>query len=89
MLMHSCILAKCKTIKEVEEFLRAHDMVTNSMPLNIHWMMADATGDWAIFEYWKNELYVYREKKLFDLSYKKRGQQQMTNKLRSHRISEG
>ena len=75
MFMHSYILGKCKTIKEVEEFLRAHDMVTNAQPLNIHWMMADATGDWAIFEYWKNELYVYREKELFDLSYKKRGQQ--------------
>ena len=75
MLMHTCILAKCKTIVEVEEFLRAHDIVTNSQPLNIHWMMADATGDWAIFEYWQNELYVYREKDLFDLSYNKRGQQ--------------
>lgn len=75
MLMHTCILAKCKTIKEVEEFLRAHDMVTNSQPMNVHWLMADATGDWAIFEYWKNELYVYREKDLHELSNRKRGQQ--------------
>ena len=74
MLMHSCILGKCKTIKEAEEFLRAHDMV-NPLPLNVHWMMADATGDWAIFEYWKNELYVYRAKELYDLSNHKRGQQ--------------
>ncbi len=75
MFMHTCILAKCKTVKEVEEFLRAHDMVTCSQPMNIHWLMADATGDWAIFEYWKNELYVYRDKELYDLSNHKRGQQ--------------
>ena len=74
MLMHSCILGKCKTIREAEEFLRAHDMV-NPLPLNVHWMMADAIGDWAIFEYWKNELYVYRAKELYDLSNHMRGQQ--------------
>lgn len=73
MLMHSCLLGKCKTIREAEEFLRAHDMV-NPLPLNVHWLMADATGDWAIFEYWKNELYVYRDKELYDLANHKRGQ---------------
>lgn len=60
-LMHNLILSKCKTVKEVEELLRKHDMI-NIMPgLNVHWMIADATGDWAIFEYWKNELHVMRE----------------------------
>lgn len=64
-LMHNLILSKCKTVKEVEELLKSHDMVNLMASLNVHWMIADATGDWAIFEYWKNELFVMREKELY------------------------
>ena len=60
-LMHNLILSKCKTVKEVEELLRSYDMINIMASLNVHWMVADATGDWAIFEYWKNELHVMRE----------------------------
>lgn len=67
-LMHNLILARCKTVKEVEALLKAHDMVNIVESLNVHWMMADATGDWALFEYWKDELYVYREADLIGLS---------------------
>ena len=64
-LMHNLILSKCKTVKEVEELLRSYDMINILSSLNVHWMIADATGDWAIFEYWKNELFVMREKQLY------------------------
>ena len=67
-LMHNLILARCKTVKEVEALLKAHDMVNIVESLNVHWMMADATGDWALFEYWKDELHVYREADLIGLS---------------------
>ena len=60
-LMHNLILSKCKTVKEVEELLKSYDMINIMASLNVHWMVADATGDWAIFEYWKNELHVMRE----------------------------
>ncbi len=60
-LMHNLILSKCKTVKEVEELLKSYDMINIMSSLNVHWMIADATGDWAIFEYWKNELHVMRE----------------------------
>ena len=67
-LMHNLILARCKTVKDVEVLLKSHDMVNIVRELNVHWMMADATGDWALFEYWKDELHVYREADLIGLS---------------------
>ena len=66
-LLHNLILSRCKTVKEVEEFMRSHDFVTTNMILNVHWLMADATGDWALFEYWDDELYVYREADLAEI----------------------
>ncbi|MCQ2345704.1 MAG: linear amide C-N hydrolase [Paludibacteraceae bacterium] len=66
-LMHNLILSKCKTVKEVEEFMSQHDYVTNNPTLNVHWLMADATGDWAMFEFWDNELNVYREDTLYTM----------------------
>lgn len=63
-LFHNLILSRCKTVKEVETMLSQYDMVGVVPVLNVHWLIADATGDWAIFEYWKNELHVYRENDL-------------------------
>lgn len=63
-LFHNLILSRCKTVKEVETMLSQYDMVGVIPVLNVHWLIADATGDWAIFEYWKNELHVYRENDL-------------------------
>ncbi len=60
-LFHNMMLSRCKTVKEVETMLSQYDMVGIVPTLNVHWLIADATGDWAIFEYWKNELHVYRE----------------------------
>ena len=55
-------------VKDVEALLKAHDMVNIMPDLNVHWMMADATGDWALFEYWKDELHIYREADLIAMS---------------------
>lgn len=63
-LFHNLILSRCKTVREVEALLAQYDMVGVIPHLNVHWLIADATGDWAIFEYWKNELHVYREEEL-------------------------
>lgn len=60
-LFHNLVLGQCRTVAEAEELLRTYDYVNLIPYLNIHWMLADATGDWAIFEYWDNQLYVYRE----------------------------
>ena len=55
------ILAKCATVKEVEEKLKnEYDYTALNFNLNVHWMIADASGDNAIFEYWKDSLYVLR-----------------------------
>lgn len=63
-LFHNVLLSRCKTVKEVEQLLAQYDMVNFIPVLNIHWLVADASGDWAIIEYWKNKLHVYREKDL-------------------------
>ena len=65
-LMHNLILSQCKTVKEVETYLRNHNYVCLHPSLNVHWIIADATGDWALFEYWNDELTVYHDK---DLAY--------------------
>ncbi|MCQ2206010.1 MAG: linear amide C-N hydrolase [Bacteroidaceae bacterium] len=59
-LMQNFILSKCKTVKEVEMMLRQYNYVSLHPSINVHWMVADATGDYAIFEYWENKLYVLR-----------------------------
>lgn len=64
-LFHSLALSTCKTVKEVEELLKSYDMININPSLNIHWMFSDATGDWAIFEYWENQLYIMRETELY------------------------
>lgn len=61
-IMHNLILSECKTVKDVEKFLRKHDFVATHPSLNVHWMVADATGDYAVFEYWEDSLYVLRAK---------------------------
>ena len=65
------ILAKCKTVEEVEELLKSHDFTVLMSNENIHWMVADANNHWRILEYWnryneetktwKDTLYVYDE----------------------------
>lgn len=60
-LFHNLILSRCKTVKEVEALISQYDMAGIIPVLNVHWLIADATGDWAIFEFWKNTLHVYRE----------------------------
>ncbi len=65
------ILAKCKTVEEVEELFKSHDFTVLMYNENIHWMVADAKNDWRIFEYWnrydketdtwKDTLYIYDE----------------------------
>lgn len=59
-LMHNLILSECKTIADVENYLKNHNYVNLHPSLNVHWMVADATGDYAVFEYWNDTLYVLR-----------------------------
>ena len=59
-LMQNFILSKCKTVNEVEKMMEQYNYVSLHPSINVHWMIADATGDYAIFEYWENKLYVLR-----------------------------
>lgn len=73
-LMHNLILSRCKTVKEVEDFFAEHNYMSLNRKLNVHWLMADANGDWALFEFWEDKLYVYREKDLFQIAARYGGQ---------------
>ena len=59
-LMQNFILSKCKTVDEVEKMMEQYNYVSLHPSINVHWMVADATGDYAVFEYWENDLYVLR-----------------------------
>ena len=59
-LLQNLILSRCKTVKEVETMMRSYNFLALHPSINVHWLVADATGDYAIFEYWENELYVLR-----------------------------
>ena len=66
-IMHNLILSECKTVKEVEKFLLKYDFASTHPSINVHWMVADATGDYAVFEYWEDSLYVLRAKDRNDI----------------------
>ncbi len=65
------ILAKCKTVEDVEKLFKSHDFTVLMYNENIHWIVADANNKWRIFEYWnrynadsktwKDTLYIYDE----------------------------
>lgn len=59
-LMQNFILSKCKTVEDVVKMMKQYNYVSLHPSINVHWMVADAKGDYAIFEYWENELYVLR-----------------------------
>ena len=66
------ILSKCRTVSEVEEMMSKYDYVTMMNKLNTHWYVADAEGDYAVFEYWGRgteespyKLYVMRRNERF------------------------
>lgn len=66
------ILSKCRTVSEVEKIMSEYDYVTLMNKLNTHWYVADAEGDYAVFEYWGRgakdspyKLYVMRHKERF------------------------
>lgn len=61
-IMHNLILSECRTVKDVEKFLLKYDFAATHPSLNVHWMVADADGDYAVFEYWNDSLYVLRAK---------------------------
>lgn len=50
--LHYLILSKCKTVDEVEAMLKQYDYVTIWNSENVHWYVADATGKYAVIEYW-------------------------------------
>ena len=66
------ILSKCRTVSDVEEMMSKYDYVTMMNKLNTHWYVADAEGDYAVFEYWGRgteespyKLYVMRRDERF------------------------
>lgn len=66
------ILSKCRTVSEVEEMMSGYDYVTMTNKANTHWYVADADGDYAVFEYWGRgtkdspfKLYVMRHTERF------------------------
>lgn len=55
------LLTRCATVKEVEKALREeYDYTQLNHIMNGHFLIADATGDYAVFEYWNDKLYVLR-----------------------------
>lgn len=57
------ILSKCKTVKEVETFLKQYNIPKSFCD---HLLFADATGDSAVFEWVKDELYIIRKENTED-----------------------
>ena len=65
--LHRMILSKCATVQDVVDLFRSHDYITTMSEINIHWYVADADGNWATLEFWKDKngkdsLYVMNEK---------------------------
>ena len=68
-LMQNLILNRCKTVKEVENMMRSYNFLSLHPSINVHWMVADATGDYAVFEYWEDKLYVLRPEERSWIAY--------------------
>lgn len=59
--MYYMLLTRCATVKDVEKALREdYDYTQLNHIMNSHIFVTDATGDYAIFEYWNDKLYVLR-----------------------------
>ena len=59
--MYYMLLTQCATVKDVETALRTkYDYTQLNNVMNGHFLIADATGDFAVFEYWGDTLYVLR-----------------------------
>ena len=59
--MYYMLLTQCATVKDVETALRTkYDYTQLNHIMNGHFLIADATGDFAVFEYWGDTLYVMR-----------------------------
>lgn len=59
--MYYMLLTQCATVKDVETALRTkYDFTQLNNVMNGHFLIADATGDFAVFEYWNDTLYVLR-----------------------------
>ncbi len=57
----SILLTRCATVKDVEKALKEdYDFTQLNHIMNGHFLIADATGDYAVFEYWNDKLYVLR-----------------------------
>ena len=59
--MYYMLLTRCATVKDVEKALQEdYDFTQLNHIMNGHFLIADATGDYAVFEYWNDKLYVLR-----------------------------
>lgn len=59
--MYYMLLTRCATVDDAEDMLRNDfDFTHLNYIMNGHLLIADATGDYAVFEYWNDTLYVLR-----------------------------
>ena len=56
------LLDRASTVKEAVEMLKQYNMCMDSDPASYHYMMADATGDFAIVEYTNSDLEQHPDK---------------------------
>lgn len=56
-----------RKIRRIVSLLFFAPYLRQVLSINVHWLVADATGDYAVIEYWKNELYIFRPKDRLDI----------------------
>ena len=56
------LLDRASTVKEAVEMLKQYNMCMDSDPASYHYLMADATGDFAIVEYTNSDLEQHPDK---------------------------
>ena len=50
--LHHLMLSTCKTVKDVVGLFNKYNYTTLLSKTNVHWFVADASGDYRVFEYW-------------------------------------
>ncbi len=59
--LYYMLLTRCATVQDAENMLRNDfDFTHLNYIMNGHMLVADTTGDYAVFEYWNDSLYVLR-----------------------------
>lgn len=50
--LHHLMLSTCKTVEDVVKLFNKYNYTTLLSKTNVHWFVADASGDYRVFEYW-------------------------------------